>query len=219
MPDTGGLWGAGLFFAEIDPSTRPIRFEDYPVMTAQHGFDPALVAQAQAGDEAACEALLRRLQPILRAFFIKRIGYQPAVDDLVQNTLLRVHGGLAALKDARRLKAFAMKAALFELHDLYRGRYGPKERLYDPDFPPAAPPQEASAGLGIDLERALEVLTPRARRILELREYGYRYQEIAEMIGTSEAAIKMQVKRAFEKMRAVLAPALAAFIVWASALG
>jgi RNA polymerase sigma-70 factor (ECF subfamily) len=135
---------------------------------------------------------------VLRAFFIKRIGLRPVVDDLVQNTLLRVHTGLEALKDSRRLKAFAMKAALFELHDLYRGRYGPKEVLYDPELPLRAE-HEASAGAAVDLERALE-----------LREYGYRYQEIAERVGTTEAAVKMQVKRAFEKMREVLAAVLIA---------
>ena len=171
-------------------------------MAYQYGFDIALVERAQRGDEQARDQLLRRLEPMLRAFFIKRIGLKPTVDDLVQNTLLRVHGGLEALKDSGRLKAFAMKAALFELHDLYRGRYGPKESLYDPGLPPEyAERNESSAGIVVDLERALSLLTPRARRVLELREYGYRYQEIAEMVGTSEAAIKMQVKRAFEKMR------------------
>lgn len=179
-------------------------------MTSQRGFESALVEQAQAGDRAAREQLLVNLEPVLRAFFIKRIGYKPAVDDLVQNTLLRVHGGLEALKDSNRLKAFAMKAALFELHDLYRGRYSPKESLYDPERPPESLGEGNTAGAGFDAERALSLLTPRARRILELREYGYRYQEIAEMIGTSEAAIKMQVKRAFEKMRNVLTTLLIA---------
>ncbi len=189
-------------------------------MAYQYGFDIDLVERAQAGDDHARNQLLRRLEPMLRAFFIKRIGLKPIVDDLVQNTLLRVHGGLEALKDSRRLKAFAMKAALFELHDLYRGRYGPKETLYDPEQPPEhAARIDASAGIIIDLERALALLTPRARRILELREYGYRYQEIAEMIGTSEAAIKMQVKRAFEKMRNVLTAVLVAGLLYGTFLG
>ena len=39
---------------------------------------------------------------------------------------------------------------------------------------------------------------------MELREYGYRYEEIANIVGSTEAAIKMQVKRAFEKMRDML---------------
>lgn len=175
-------------------------------------IDTAWVIAAQAGDRQARERLLAALEPILRAFFVKRIGVKPVVDDLIQNTLLRVHGGLEALKDPSRLKAFAMKAALYELHDLYRGRYGPKEILYDPEFPPDSP-ETGGGGIGVDVERALALLTPHARRILELREYGYRYQEIAEMVGTSEAAVKMQVKRAFDKMRSVLAVVLVALWV------
>ncbi len=189
-------------------------------MASQRGFDIDLVERAQAGDDHAREQLLSNLQPVLQAFFIKRIGLKHTVDDLIQNTLLRVHGGLVALKDPNRLKAFAMKAALFELHDLYRGRYGPKEVLYDPEYPPErAERNDTSAGIAVDLERALSILTPRARRILELREYGYRYQEIAEMIGTSEAAIKMQVKRAFEKMRNVLTAVVVAFLIYGAMLG
>lgn len=184
-------------------------------MQSQQGFHIELVQRAQNGDQEARDQLLTRLQPVLRAFFIKRIGLKPTVDDLIQNTLLRVHSGLEALKDPSRLKAFAMKAALFELHDLYRGRYGPKELLYDPDHPPEpAERTEASTGIVVDLERALSILTPHARRILELREYGYRYQEIAEMVGSSEAAIKMQVKRAFEKMRNVLTAVLVGFLLF-----
>ena len=72
-------------------------------MAYQYGFDIDLVERAQAGDDGAREHLLRRLEPMLRAFFIKRIGLKPSVDDLVQNTLLRVHGGLEALKQIKEI--------------------------------------------------------------------------------------------------------------------
>ncbi len=173
-------------------------------MAGSDAFGSALVSQAQAGDERARATLLERLEPVLRAFFIKRIGVRPDVDDLIQNTLVRVHNGLVDLKDPERLKAFAMKAALFELQDLYRGRYSAKERLYDPFGPPESASPEETGGVRVDVERALSALSPRARRIIELREYGYRYEEIAQMIGSTEAAIKMQVKRAFAKMRNAL---------------
>lgn len=135
---------------------------------------------------------------------MKRLGAIPEIDDLVQNTLLRVHTGLTDLKDNGRLKAFAMKAALFELQDWYRGRYHGRERLFDPDRPPLAWMHDKAAEQRLDIEQALAALTPRARRILELRAYGYRYQEIARLLQTTEAAVKMQVKRAFEKMRQLL---------------
>ncbi|HET6567589.1 MAG TPA: RNA polymerase sigma factor [Rhodothermales bacterium] len=177
-------------------------------MPKPRGLDPDLVAHAQAGDERALADLLRALEPILRSFFIRRIGVRMEVDDLVQNTLIRVHLSLPDVKDPARLKSFAMKGALFELQDLYRGRYGPKEFLYDPDHPPEQA-EHGKAFSRIDIERALARLTPRARRILELREFGYRYEEIAEMIGSTEAAIKMQVKRSFEKLRDVLVSVIA----------
>ncbi len=169
-----------------------------------HPFDSEAVLRAQAGDEAARAGLLADLEPILRRFFLSRIGHRPDVDDLVQNTLVRVHTGLEALQNPARLKAFAMKAAVFELQDFYRGRYSGREYLYDPDQPPHDPADTESTGLRVDIERALEVLTPKARRILELREMGYPYKDIAEMVETTEAAVKMQVKRAFERLRGVL---------------
>ena len=167
-------------------------------------FDPAHVRRAQEGDDDARNDLLRRLEPILRGYFIKRIGKEADVDDLVQNTLMRVHEGLEALEKPGSLKSFAMKAALFELQDYYRGRYDMKERLYDPELPPQRTTDPNDRSAEVDVEKALDVLTPKARRIMELREYGYIYREIAQMLDTTEAAVKMQVKRAFEKMRDAL---------------
>ncbi len=171
-----------------------------------------LVIAAKNGDEAAFSALIKRLEPPIRAFFISRIGRKPDVDDLVQNALLRVHRGLPDLKDNTRLKAFAMKGALYELQDFYRGRYTTKELLFDAHEPPETAYEGTQPGNRLDVEQALSSLSDKARRIIELREYGYKYEEIAEMIGSTEAAIKMQVKRAFERMR----DALSMIILWIS---
>lgn len=172
-------------------------------MSGKRSFHTALVERAQQGDEHAFEELLQRVEPILRAFFISRIGRRSEIDDLVQNTHLRLLRGLSELNDPRSLKSFAMKAAVFELQDYYRGRYSAKEHLYDPDAPPLSGNDEISPGAEIDLERVLSVLSEKARRILEMREYGYRYEEIAKALDTTEAAVKMQVKRAFEKLREI----------------
>ena len=179
-------------------------------MEKRRGFDSSTVQHAQQGDGEARKYILITLEPMLRAFFIDRIGAKNEVDDLIQNTLIRIHRGLEDLKNPSRLKAFTMKAALFELQDLYRGRYHAKECLYDPEYPPEHLDFGSTEGSRLDIERALSVLSPKAKRIIILREYGYRYEEIAQMIGSTEAAVKMQVKRAFEKMRKVVAM----FVIW-----
>lgn len=171
---------------------------------ANPSFDPTQVRRAQEGDEQAWNALLRELEPVLRGYFIKRIGREADVDDLVQNTLMRVHNGLEDLEKPGSLKSFALKAALFELQDYYRGRYDMKETLYDPELPPKRTTEPEDRSAHVDVDKALDVLTPKARRIMQLREYGYIYKEIAQMLDTTEAAVKMQVKRAFEKMRDAL---------------
>ena len=193
--------------------------DDHPGDARPGPLSAEAVRQARRGDERAQNALFRAAEPLLRGYFIKRLGDAHAVDDLVQNTLVRLHEGLDDLKKPGSLKAFLMKAALYELQDYYRGRYDMKESLYDPEVPPersgdAAMADRLDEGVPaeeeMDVERALAALSNRARRVIELREYGYRYKEIARMVGTTEAAIKMQVKRAFDKMREALAALLAA---------
>ena len=181
-------------------------------------FDAATVARAQGGDAAARDALLAGITPALRAFFRSRIGAAPDVDDLVQNALVRVHRGLEALQNPARFKAFAMKAALFELQDFYRGRYSAREALFDPDLPTPGQTGPDDVALRVDLERAMAELTEHARAILEMRELGYPYAEIAEALGTTEAAVKMQVKRAFEKLRGLLAAAAVTLAVLGAAV-
>ncbi|MBT8400115.1 MAG: RNA polymerase sigma factor [Rhodothermia bacterium] len=160
------------------------------------------VASSLLGDEAARNSLMAYLEPIMRSFFISRIGSRVDVDDLVQNSLIRVFQSLGDVREPSSLKSFAMKGALYELHDYYRGRYRGKELTASDDLPDVV--ITSSEATAIDVARALESLSPHARRIIELREYGFRYAEIAEMVDSTEAAIKMQVKRAFERMKDLL---------------
>ncbi len=170
-------------------------------MSDHTSFDAAVVKQARDGDGAAFRRLVGKIEPMLRAFFVSRLGRRTDVDDLVQNTLVRLHRGISDLKDAERLKSFTMRAAVFELQDYYRGRYSTKERLFDPVRPPKTGSEEPYAAATVDVERVMSILTEKARTILEMREYGYRYEEIADSLGTTEAAVKMQVKRALDKLR------------------
>jgi len=164
----------------------------------------SLTVRAVHGDKPALNELLQRVEVIARAYFVRRIGDRDEVNDLVQNVLLRVHRSIGDIRVPDGFTAFVLKAALFELQDYYRGRYSAREVVPDDSSTRERPGEAGKPDVRIDVEAALQQLGSKARRIIELREYGYRYEEIAEMIGSTEAAVKMQVKRAFEKLRGVL---------------
>ena len=181
-----------------------------------HPLSPQAVALAQNGDAHARDRLVGALEPVLRSFFLARLGRKPEVDDLIQNTLIRVHRGLEALENPARLKAFALKAALYELQDHYRGRGVMREALFDPDLPTPGSVDPVDSAARLDLDRALATLTDHARQILELRELGYPYADIADTLDTTEAAVKMQVKRAFARLRGILTTLVPFLFCWTS---
>lgn len=163
--------------------------------------DASTVARARDGDRAAMDEVLSAVRPVLVAFFVSRIGRGSDAEDLAQNTLIRLNRAIPEINDPRSLRAMAMRAAVFELQDFYRGRNRTREQLFDPHEAPESGEVRASEAESLDVERALSAVTPHARRILELRAYGYQFDEIAEMVGSTRAAVKMQVKRAMDKIQ------------------
>jgi len=62
--------------------------------------------------------------------------------------------------------------------------------------------REAMPETRLDLERAIAELPPRAKEILILHDIqGFRYREIAEMVGTAEGTVKSQLNRARRLVR------------------
>jgi RNA polymerase sigma-70 factor, ECF subfamily len=173
--------------------------------------DASTVARARDGDSVAMEQVLSGVRPVLVAFFVSRIGRGADAQDLAQNTLIRLNRAIPDINDPSSLKALAMRAAVFELQDFYRGRNRTREQLFDPHDAPESGEIRPSEAESFDIERALSAVTPHARRVLELRAYGYQFDEIAEMVGSSQAAVKMQVKRAMDKIRDLSLIGLIAF--------
>jgi RNA polymerase sigma-70 factor (ECF subfamily) len=57
----------------------------------------------------------------------------------------------------------------------------------------------------MDLERAIALLPRGAKEVLILHDVeGYRYREIAEMVGTAEGTVKSQLNRARRLVREAL---------------
>ncbi len=65
--------------------------------------------------------------------------------------------------------------------------------------------REAMPETKMDLERAIATLPPGAKEVLVLHDIeGYRYREIAELIGVAEGTVKSQLSRARRLVREAL---------------
>jgi len=64
---------------------------------------------------------------------------------------------------------------------------------------------EAMPETKLDLERAIAKLPPRAKEVLVLHDIqGFRYREIADLLGTAEGTVKSQLNRARRLVREAL---------------
>lgn len=176
-------------------------------------LSPAMLALARSGDEAALGAFYAACaRPAYT--LIRRIVPGPAAEDLLQEAFLDAFRGLPSFRGEVPLGAWFRRIVV---HRCYRHVRSPWQRSRawleelleagDERGVAAAP----AAGLGLDLERALERLAPAARLVVWLHDVeGYTHEEIATLTARTPSYSKSQLARAHARLRDWLEPAPAA---------
>jgi len=182
-------------------TTDAARPADAPPREADH----ALVRAAAGGDVAAFEALYRQHHRRVFAVLRRLCGHEARAEDLLQEAFVRAWQALPAFRYESAfgtwLHRLAVNTALMEI----RSRSGGEDRETDD----AALEHQAlgdSAGhrtaLGMDLERAVATLPPRARAVLVLHDVeGWKHEEIAAELGMAVGSSKAQLHRARSLLR------------------
>lgn len=154
------------------------------------GLDTATVHAALAGD--------------LRRYFARRAP-PDRVDDLVQETLLRVHTRLPALRDPDRLAPWVMRIARTVLVDGLRreGRFDPVE--VEPSVAPVDPEPTPDSVVAAWLPGMVESLPERYREAVRLSELeGCSQAEVARRLGLSPSGARTRVQRGRKLLRETL---------------
>lgn len=86
------------------------------------GPDPALVAAARAGDEHALDELVAQCLPLVYNVVGRALGGHDDVDDVVQETLLRVVRGLDGLRDPAAFRSWMVAIAVRQVRDREQAR-------------------------------------------------------------------------------------------------
>lgn len=171
-------------------------------MTVALAVPDVLVARAQAGDEAALEALYRAFETPVYNLARRMLRNAEDAEDVLQETFLEVVKSIKQYRGDGHLWGWVRRiAATKALMRIRREQLRAAEPL---DEEPAGRPA-MHVGANLDLERAFEHLSDTSRSVVWLHDVeGYTHEEIAELMGKSVSFSKSQLARAHTRLRRLL---------------
>jgi RNA polymerase sigma-70 factor (ECF subfamily) len=180
-----------------------------------HSSNPradAAMDRYASGDDTAFAELYDALAPRMYTFILRKVGNVARAEDLVQQTLLKLHCARGRYVAGSCVSPWAF-AILRRLHlDQERRK---KLEVLSPDgsddddvTSPRSNPEESAARreqLEILVASVLSQLSPPQQAAFELVHYGQMsHAEAAEALGTTVASVKLRVQRAYRTLRSTL---------------
>ena len=167
-----------------------------------------LMKRAQAGDEVAYASLLVLLTGVARKYARARVGDAPWIEDVVQETLLTVHGARQTYDVTRPFGPWFYAIASSRLIDVLRRekRVSARERSTDVLPEVAAEPEEAAGRIDVEaIHAAVASLPRRQREVIEQLKFQDRsVRDVAGNLKMSESAVKVTAHRGYRLLRRLL---------------
>jgi RNA polymerase sigma-70 factor (ECF subfamily) len=170
-----------------------------------------LVGRAAEGDDAAAEALLTHLRPLVVRYCRGRLGRAPAADfaadDAAQEVLLAVLNALPRYRDeGRPFEAFVFGIAAHKVADLQRAAFRtaiPTDVLPDATDLGMTPEERAIQAGDTQLANSLlDRLPGNLRELLLLRvAVGLSAEETGRALGMTPGAVRVAQHRALARLR------------------
>lgn len=178
-------------------------------MTAEQERQTAsLMRLAQTGDQVAYASLLVMLTTITRQFVRARLGAVLCIDDVVQETLLAVHGARQTYDPGRPFAPWFYAIASSRMIDVIRRERRVQSREIPGDVLRDAVPAGAGDRSDIDVDAihaAVASLPERQREVIEgLKFRDQSVREVAGRLNMSESAVKVTAHRGYRALRRLL---------------
>jgi RNA polymerase sigma-70 factor (ECF subfamily) len=165
--------------------------------------------QGMSGDEPAYRQLLQALAPHLRSMTRRRMlrlgAGELEVEDVVQETLLAIHLKRHTWRPQDPIGPWIAAISRNKLIDVLRRRGRRAELPLDEVDEPAAPAESEGEEAGQDVEKLLERLDERQRRIVRLVSIeGHSARAAAETLGMTEGALRVALHRTLRTLALLL---------------
>lgn len=185
--------------------------------------DTVLVREAQRGDRAAFEDLVRRYDQAVLRLALRLTGSEHEAQDIYQEAFLKAYRNVGSFRFECSFYTWIYRIVTNLCLDHLRRKQVRKEdagvvvnsdgeefsviEQTADDRPNANPERDLlRRELGSQIGRALEKLTPRERMVFELKHYhGLKLRTVGEMLNTTEETAKNTLFRATQKLRGALA--------------
>ena len=185
--------------------------------------DSVLIREAQGGDRAAFEELVRQYDRAVLRLALHLTGSESDAQDIYQEAFLKAYRNLGTFRFECSFYTWIYRIVTNLCLDHLRKRQVRKEDAavvvdrQGEEFDVLAQLADDRAGanperdlmrreLGRRIRRSLAKLTPRERMVFELKHYhGMKLRAVGEVLSTTEETAKNTLFRATQKMRAALA--------------
>jgi RNA polymerase sigma-70 factor, ECF subfamily len=172
--------------------------------------DAALLEQYVNGDDRAFLELYRRYNPRLLLYALKILGDRPRSEDVTQESWERLIALRGSDQQLRNPMGFLLRVARNLCIDALRARryHTSLDDLNEGAHPTSS--TEALSGLEELALESLEQLPFEQREVLVLNYYcGYKFEEIATMLGRTPDAIWARASRGRARLRQIVSEAIA----------
>jgi RNA polymerase sigma-70 factor (ECF subfamily) len=166
----------------------------------------ALVQQAQQGDEAAFEALIRAAYARLSATANHILRDSAAAEDATQDAIVRCWRDIRGLRDPDRFEPWLYRLLVNACRDANRRARRRPQQVFGPALEMQSGRDDVGRVAILDeLDRAFDALQPDLRISLVLTHYlGYSAPEVASIVGVPVGTIYSRLHRATRAMRVAL---------------
>jgi RNA polymerase sigma-70 factor, ECF subfamily len=184
--------------------------------------DTTLVREAQRGNRAAFEKLVRHYDQAVLRLAMHLTGSEHEAQDIYQDAFLKAYKSMGNFRFECSFYTWIYRIVTNLCLDRLRKKQVRKEdapvavdaqgETYDvleqvPDGRASSNPERdlMRRELGTHINRALEKLTPRERMVFELKHYhGLKLRTVGEILNTTEETAKNTLFRATQKLRGAL---------------
>jgi RNA polymerase sigma factor (sigma-70 family) len=178
------------------------------VTREQEAQAACLMRLGQTGDQAAYASLLVLLTQMTRRFVRTRVGNTFWIDDVVQETLLAVHGARQTYDPSRPFAPWFYAIASSRLVDVLRREKRVAAREVSTDMLPDTVPEAGANEDIVDVEAiraAVATLPGRQREVIEQLKFEERsVRDVAGRLNMTESAVKVTAHRGYRVLRRVL---------------